>query len=158
MAPSESTSPYELQNSQETDQAPGRQLKALSWFFVVFALLAALFLFALDNTIVADVQPSIISSLGGIDKLPWITVAFALGAISTNLLWLAPSSYGRFFSCSPGLGVNCTAIWTTRCCSCPASSSLKRAPQSVERRRPSMLSASAERSVALEEWASTWER
>lgn len=64
-----------------------RSLRPSSWFLVVFALLSALFLFALDNTIVADVQANIIYTLGGIEKLPWISVAFALGAISTNLFW-----------------------------------------------------------------------
>lgn len=64
-----------------------RKLKSLSWFFVVFSLLAALFLFALDNTIVANVQENIIYTLGGIQKLPWISVAFALGAVATNLFW-----------------------------------------------------------------------
>jgi hypothetical protein len=72
--------------------SPARNLKPLSWSFVVFSLLAALFLFALDNTIVSDVQPNIIDTLGGIEKLPWISVAFALGAVATNLLWYAPNS------------------------------------------------------------------
>lgn len=66
---------------------PVRKLKRVSWFFVVCSLLAALFLFALDNTIVANVQETIIYSLGGIEKLPWISVAFALGAVATNLFW-----------------------------------------------------------------------
>jgi hypothetical protein len=63
------------------------KLRSLSWFCIVFSLLAALFLFALDNTIVADVQPRILHTLGGVEKLPWISVAFALGAVSTNLFW-----------------------------------------------------------------------
>ncbi|KAF3061498.1 putative transporter C3H1.06c [Daldinia childiae] len=67
--------------------SPVRKLKPMSWFFVVFSLLAALFLFALDNTIVANIQENIIYTLGGIEKLPWISVAFALGAVATNLLW-----------------------------------------------------------------------
>ncbi|ROV88575.1 hypothetical protein VPNG_10240 [Cytospora leucostoma] len=66
---------------------PVRKLKRVSWFFVVCSLLAALFLFALDNTIVANVQENIIYTLGGIEKLPWISVAFALGAVATNLFW-----------------------------------------------------------------------
>ncbi|KAH9993009.1 major facilitator superfamily-domain-containing protein [Xylariaceae sp. FL0662B] len=66
---------------------PVRKLKPLSWFFVVFSLLASLFLFALDNTIVANVQENIIYTLGSIEKLPWISVAFALGAVATNLFW-----------------------------------------------------------------------
>ncbi|MCJ1391057.1 hypothetical protein MMC18_003918, partial [Xylographa bjoerkii] len=73
---------------------PVRTLKPINWFLVVFSLLAALFLFALDNTIVADVQPHIINTLGEIDKLPWISVAFALGGISTNLFW--SKLYGSF--------------------------------------------------------------
>ena len=71
----------------------GRQMKHISWFFVIFSLLAALFLFALDNTVVANIQPSIIYTLGEIDKLPWISVAFALGAISTNLIWCESSFF-----------------------------------------------------------------
>lgn len=70
-----------------TEDMPMHTLKPLSWLLVVLALLAALFLFALDNTIVANVQENIIYTLGGIDKLPWISVAFALGAVATNLFW-----------------------------------------------------------------------
>ncbi|ROV87839.1 hypothetical protein VMCG_10547 [Cytospora schulzeri] len=68
-------------------EAPVRKVQRLSWFFVVFSLLAALFLFALDNTIVANVQENIIYTLGGIEKLSWISVAFSLGAVATNLFW-----------------------------------------------------------------------
>lgn len=63
---------------------PVRGLKPFSWFSIVFSLLAALFLFALDNTIVADVQANIIYTLGGIYKLPGISVAFALGAVTAR--------------------------------------------------------------------------
>jgi hypothetical protein len=45
------------------------------------------FLFALDQTIVADVQPNIIAQFGSIDKLPWLSVAFLLATASTNLFW-----------------------------------------------------------------------
>ncbi|KAL3477159.1 major facilitator superfamily domain-containing protein [Aspergillus californicus] len=77
----------------EIASAP-QQLKPLSWFLVVFSLLVALFLFALDNTIVANVQPNIIDTLGEIEKLPWISVAFAMGAIATDLPW--GQAYGHF--------------------------------------------------------------
>ena len=55
--------------------------------FAVIAILSSVFLFALDQTIVADVQPSIIAEFGSINKLPWLSVAFLLGTASTNLLW-----------------------------------------------------------------------
>lgn len=104
-----------------------RGLKPWSWFLVVFALLAALFLFALDNTIVANVQENIIYTLGGIDKLPWISVAFALGAVATNLFWYMflpihrhdPKTNQRH------AGVNSTLTSITSCSSYQASQSLK---------------------------------
>lgn len=74
-------------SSSKGEDAPVQKLKRLSWFLVVFSLLAALFLFALDNTIVANIQENIIYTVGGIEKLPWISVAFALGAVATNLFW-----------------------------------------------------------------------
>lgn len=74
-------------HAMPSDGGSSRKMKPLSWFLIVFSLLAALFLFALDNTIVADVQARVIYTLGGIEKLPWISVAFALGAVSTNLVW-----------------------------------------------------------------------
>ncbi len=92
-SPSTETDHEELQTElQQADISRARTLKPVSWFFVVFSLLAALFLFALDNTIVADVQPSIIATLGEIEKLPWISVAFALAGISLNLFWYVSCS------------------------------------------------------------------
>ena len=80
--------------SPDTERAVGpsdtslpRQLKGLSWIVLIVAVFSAQFLFALDNTIVADVQPRIIEDLDEITKLPWITVAFELGAVCANLLW-----------------------------------------------------------------------
>ena len=72
---------------ETVDARKPRSMKGITWFCVVLSLLSSIFLFALDNTVVADVQPSIIKTLGEIEKLPWISVAFALGAISVNLFW-----------------------------------------------------------------------
>lgn len=56
-------------------------------------MLSAVFLFALDNNIVAAVQPSIFHSLGHIELLPWIGTGFTLG--STCILpW--GKAYGIF--------------------------------------------------------------
>ncbi|KAI1662265.1 putative MFS drug efflux transporter [Daldinia decipiens] len=99
---------------------PVRKLKPMSWFFVVFSLLAALFLFALDNTIVANIQENIIYTLGGIEKLPWISVAFALGAVATNLLW--GQLYSNFESKS--LFVSSVVIFEVGSALCGAAPSL----------------------------------
>jgi hypothetical protein len=69
------------------DVPPARQLRGVLWVVVVIAVISPFFLFALDNTIVADVQPKIVDTLGEIEKLPWLSVAFALGAVSVNLIW-----------------------------------------------------------------------
>ncbi|KAF2836790.1 MFS general substrate transporter [Patellaria atrata CBS 101060] len=67
-------------NSQTDDQAlqSPRQLHGLLWAVVVSSVLSAIFLFALDNTVVALIQPQIVDTLGHIEKLPWLSVSFAL--------------------------------------------------------------------------------
>ncbi|KAL4772928.1 efflux pump antibiotic resistance protein [Aspergillus nidulans var. acristatus] len=92
------TTPEARSGNSPAELAPqaDHHFKPISWFLIVFSLLAALFLFALDNTIVANVQPDIIDTLGEIEKLPWISVAFALGAIATDLPW--GQAYGHFDS------------------------------------------------------------
>ncbi|KAL3466164.1 efflux pump antibiotic resistance protein [Aspergillus heterothallicus] len=83
-------------NTNTEGTTPPAQLKPISWVLVIIALLTSLFLFALDNTIVANVQPDIIDTLGEIEKLPWVSVAFALGGIATDLPW--GQVYGHFES------------------------------------------------------------
>ena len=59
------------------------------WVLVVISLLSTIFLFALDNTIVAVIQPKIVETFGNaIEKLPWLSVAFPLGSCGVNLVWL----------------------------------------------------------------------
>lgn len=41
----------------------------------------------MGNTVVADVEPKIILQFGAVDKLAWISVAFIMAAVSTNLLF-----------------------------------------------------------------------
>ena len=84
-----STGDTELQ--QLNANIPKRNLRGASWVAVVCSVLAPFFLFALDNTIVADVQPKIVEAFGDVQKLPWVSVAFALGAVSVNLIWWVPS-------------------------------------------------------------------
>ena len=70
-----------------SSEKPPRDLHGIIWILVVVSVLSADFLFALDNTIVADVQPKIILDLGEVGKLPWVSVAFALGGVAVNLIW-----------------------------------------------------------------------
>jgi MFS family permease len=44
-------------------------------------------LYALDNTIVADIGVHIVLTLGELEKLPWLGTAFTLTSMSTILVW-----------------------------------------------------------------------
>ncbi|OOQ89032.1 MFS transporter [Penicillium brasilianum] len=57
------------------------------WILIVFTILSSTFLFALDNTIVADVQSPIVETFGEVDKLSWLGVAFVLSGSATILTW-----------------------------------------------------------------------
>ena len=70
----------------EGNESP-RDMSPLAWFFVSFSVICATFLFSLDTTIVADLQPALVRDLGEIQKLPWISVSFAASATGTCLLW-----------------------------------------------------------------------
>ncbi|KAI9756580.1 MAG: hypothetical protein M1815_003296 [Lichina confinis] len=78
---------------EQAPEAPPRAT-GIRWFLIVLAILSSTFLFALDNTIVADVQPQIVARFASIEKLPWLSVAFLLGAVATNLIW--GKIYGQF--------------------------------------------------------------
>lgn len=79
--------------SPPSDQAetnankPPRTVKGFGWVCVIAAILSSIFLFALDNTVTANLQPSIVDTFHDVSRLPWISVAYLLGAASINLLW-----------------------------------------------------------------------
>ncbi|CAG8953680.1 hypothetical protein HYFRA_00006569 [Hymenoscyphus fraxineus] len=70
-----------------TAQGPPRDIGGIRWAIVVLSILSSTFLFALDNTIVADIQPVIVTQFNSVAKLTWLSVAFLIGAASTNLFW-----------------------------------------------------------------------
>lgn len=85
----------QIETAKATEEAPSpRNAHGVKWTIIVIAILSSIFLFSLDNTIVADVQPAIVAEFGHIDKLPWLSVAFTLSAASTTLLW--GKLYGQF--------------------------------------------------------------
>lgn len=64
-----------------------RQITGIRWLMVVLSILSSTFLFALDNTVVADVQADIVRDFGQIEKLSWLSIAFLVSAVSTNSFW-----------------------------------------------------------------------
>ncbi|OJJ52825.1 hypothetical protein ASPSYDRAFT_213401 [Aspergillus sydowii CBS 593.65] len=80
--------------STEEPEAPPRDINGWKWWLAIFSIWSSIFFYALDNTVVADIQPVIIEDLGELDKLTWLSVAFLLGATATNLIW--GKLYGQF--------------------------------------------------------------
>ena len=72
---------------EPSEEPSPRDVHGIKWVLAVSAVLASTFLFALDNTIVADVQPAILKRFGEVNKLPWLSVAFLVAAAGTNLVW-----------------------------------------------------------------------
>ena len=57
-----------------------RTIRGWKWIVAMSTILSTTFLFALDNTIVADIQPSIVNQFNDVDRLPWFGVGFGLGS------------------------------------------------------------------------------
>ncbi|KAL8782246.1 MAG: hypothetical protein Q9213_005549 [Squamulea squamosa] len=64
-----------------------RKITGIKWVLVVVSILSSTFLYALDNTVVADVQPKIVDRFGEIQKLPWLPISFLVACVATNLIW-----------------------------------------------------------------------
>jgi EmrB/QacA subfamily drug resistance transporter len=59
-------------------------------------LLLAMFLAALDQTVMATALPTIAGDLGGLAKLPWVVTVYVLGAAAATPIWGKVSDlYGR---------------------------------------------------------------
>jgi hypothetical protein len=95
---SEPNEPLENQDDSVGGVDVQRKIIGLSWAVVVVALISSTFLYALDNTVLATVRPSMVKSLGRIDLLAWISAAYPMTEVGSNPLWLVvfPSS-----ACSP---------------------------------------------------------
>ncbi|KAI1264008.1 MFS general substrate transporter [Xylariaceae sp. FL1019] len=66
---------------------PERTVKGVKWAIVFVSLLSSTFLYALDNTVIANVRPSIVKTFDRIDFLPWLSVAYPLGEVGANPIW-----------------------------------------------------------------------
>lgn len=85
-------SPGNEKQEEAEVEAPPRDVTGWRWALAMAAVLSSIFLYALDNTVVAAVQPIIVTEYKAVDKLPWLSVAFLLGATATNMVW------GRIYS------------------------------------------------------------
>jgi len=81
--PSEAQNPSDIENESHSE----RQLTGLAWFLVVVAVLSPTFLYALDNTVMATVRPSIVDTFGHIETLTWLSISYPMGELGANPLW-----------------------------------------------------------------------
>jgi MFS family permease len=80
--------------AQELTQTPlepapkeTRSIRGIRWLLIVLAIQLSSLIYSLDNSVVADIQPKIVNTFGQVDKLPWLSVAYALGGAATTLCW-----------------------------------------------------------------------
>ncbi|KAF2836619.1 MFS general substrate transporter [Patellaria atrata CBS 101060] len=59
-----------------------REVTGPKWFIFVTATFTAMFLYSLDNTIVANIQPTIVNNFNAVDELPWLSVGFMVGGLA----------------------------------------------------------------------------
>lgn len=64
-----------------------RQIHGWKWAFTSAALLFSIFLYALDCTIVADIQAQIINEFNALDKLSWLSTGFLMPATAVVMPW-----------------------------------------------------------------------
>lgn len=57
----------------------------IRWYILLFALYLTAFLYGLDNTIVANIQGSVITDFGHVEQLSWLGSGFPLGSVGTIL-------------------------------------------------------------------------
>jgi hypothetical protein len=64
-----------------------RAISGLKWAVVVVSVVASTFLYALDNTVMANIRPGIIVTFGHMEMLPWLSVSYPMGEVGSNPLW-----------------------------------------------------------------------
>ncbi|KAI1432591.1 MFS general substrate transporter [Xylaria sp. CBS 124048] len=55
------------------------------WFLIVIAVLINTFVYAVDNTVVAVIQPAIVKQFDNLTDLPWVSTGFILAGTATAL-------------------------------------------------------------------------
>lgn len=86
----------EKQGEQQAEQPPVRDVTGWRWGLATAAILSSIFLYALDATVVADIQAKIVDEFDALDDLSWVSVGFLMSATATNVVW--GRIYGQFNS------------------------------------------------------------
>ncbi|KAI1282799.1 MFS general substrate transporter [Xylaria sp. FL0933] len=87
--PEKPSSSYQTDDSNRVEDGTKneRSVTGIKWAVVIVSLLSSTFLYALDNTVMANVRPSIVETFNRIDFLPWLSVSYPLGEVGANPIW-----------------------------------------------------------------------
>ncbi|NUU23515.1 MAG: MFS transporter [Streptomycetaceae bacterium] len=86
--------------------APSQSLTQRQILLAFAGLMTGILLSSLDQTIVATALPTIVSDLGGLDRLAWVTTAYTLAmAISTPVYGKLGDLFGRKYLFQTAIGV-----------------------------------------------------
>ncbi|KAF4765278.1 hypothetical protein HAV15_003176 [Penicillium sp. str.  len=88
--PSSIMSQLSTKHAGSSDMEEKEEVRAITgfkWILVVIAILSSHMLFALDNTIVANIQPAIVAQFNEADQISWLSVGFTLCSSATVLPW-----------------------------------------------------------------------
>lgn len=78
----------EQRNAENSEEPTQRSITGFLWAIVVLAVLSFTFLYALDNTITANIRPGIVRTFdNNMGMLPWISVSYPLGEIGSCPFW-----------------------------------------------------------------------
>ncbi|KAG8156488.1 hypothetical protein KVR01_013592 [Diaporthe batatas] len=123
----DSSGPPSAKTEEALDHTPQgasdspRSVHGAKWVLVVIALLSVLFLYALDNTVVANVQSKVVETFGSVELVPWLGVSFALGSAASTLSW--SKAYGTF--AAKKLFIGSTALFMGASALCGGAPSIK---------------------------------
>src|ERR1700736_1184944 len=83
-------------NAMTTGTGTNPQLNQRRLLLAFSGLLLAMFIAALDQTIMATALPTIAGELGGLAQLPWVVTVYVLAAAASTPIWGKVSDlYGR---------------------------------------------------------------
>ena len=140
-------------------EQPVRKIKGIKWIICVLSIFSSVFLYALDNTIVATIQPAIINDLGHLEKLPWVSVAYQVTSVALDLTWYVQTFTKSIVPTLTKLlqsGESSMRNSMARPCSLLPFSSSRLAPRFAVLRLQSTPRLLDGRYAALEESESTW--
>lgn len=85
--PNESKPSNTEKQEQQKAEDPPRDITGWKWAVASSAMLFSIFLYALDGTIVAVIQATIVNEFDALSDLSWNNVGFLMGATATVMFW-----------------------------------------------------------------------